>query len=163
MRHLLCFLPLLVLAACSSKPLLGPDIPEDLSSFIEGATDLEALTLDPAVQEGLGNLPEGEESFHGYRILGRTTLPKGHLRERILVQLRAGIAADPGMVAGCFNPRHALRAVQGDDWCDVLICFECFSVKVRASGERSHSTRINGSYGPGMSVRYGELGLPIAD
>lgn len=60
----------------------------------------------------------------------RVTEAFQHLRSAELAQLRAISKpyfqpSDEYMVAMCFNPRHAIRAVHRGHQFDLIICFEC--------------------------------------
>lgn len=41
------------------------------------------------------------------------------------------------MVAPCFNPRNGLTVTQGEEAWDLVICFECLSIRVYLAGERN--------------------------
>ncbi|HCO22988.1 MAG TPA: hypothetical protein DIT97_07985 [Gimesia maris] len=40
--------------------------------------------------------------------------------------LEESVAANPGIVAACFSPRHGIRVKYKDQQHDFVICFECY-------------------------------------
>jgi hypothetical protein len=75
---------------------------------------------------GEKDIPAGSD-FHGFRILGKTTL-KDETRKTIVAGLYKGIKDSDGSVAACFNPRHGIRATADGKTVDIVICFECHSL-----------------------------------
>lgn len=66
-----------------------------------------------------------KEKFHRYTVLGKTRIVDSAIKARLIRALYGGI--DEGGSAGiiCFNPRHGIRVVRGEQTVDLLICFEC--------------------------------------
>ncbi|HSI35099.1 MAG: hypothetical protein ACAI43_15995 [Phycisphaerae bacterium] len=126
---------LLPLVACLFSAQLacaGPGakpLPADVDALLTKADEIELISISP---EHLKEQPEGH--FHGWRVLGRTTV-KGGDKAAVLAALRAGISENDGMVAGCFNPRHGLRATVAGRTVDLVICFECMSMQVWEGGK----------------------------
>ncbi len=77
--------------------------------------------------------PEGDPrkkskaEFKGYPQLGKTDVPAGSDRTNLIAVLYDGIA-NGNAIAECFNPRHGIRATQGSNTVELLICFECGQV-----------------------------------
>src|SRR5690606_36458438 len=67
--------------------------------------------------------------LHGYHILGRAILDAGDSRIAV-EQLRLAVADWDGLVAGCFDPRHALRVVSGGHTYEFLLCYDCNGIAV---------------------------------
>lgn len=78
---------------------------------------------------------DADGTFHGYQVLGKTSVEDAATRLRLIDALKKGIAENDGRVAGCFNPRHRIRAVHGSKTVDVVVCFECFSAKIFVDGD----------------------------
>jgi len=76
-----------------------------------------------------------EKLFHGYTILGTTTIKDHSERTKLLRALRDGLASSSGVSAYCFKPRHGIRATLGGKTVDVVICFECLRVEVHTPAE----------------------------
>jgi hypothetical protein len=71
-----------------------------------------------------------KEKFHGYDVLGKTQINDSDVKAKLIKALESGI--DEGGSAGimCFDPRHGIRVVRGDQTVDLLICFECQRIDV---------------------------------
>ena len=61
-------------------------------------------------------------------------------RAEIVSAIYRGILQSVGRVADCFNPRHGIRASQGERTVDRGICYESLSLQIHGSGgERSQA------------------------
>src|SRR5262249_6529154 len=111
-------------------PAHGRDrLPAQVAAVLDKAEKVELLSLVPEERE-----EERKRDFHGYPVLGKTTLKKED-RQKVLNALKKGIADSDGRVATCFNPRHGIRASHGGKTVELLICFECLQVDVYAGGK----------------------------
>ncbi len=99
-------------------------IPAAYREVLEKADKLELLSLQIADPEDA----EVNEFFHGNAILGRTTLTKNQ-RQQALATLYDGTKEIPAN-AGCFIPRHGLRATHDGITVGLVICFECGKIKL---------------------------------
>ena len=66
---------------------------------------------------------EGENTFHGFQVLGSAQLSAPQAQE-----LRAAFdenAAKQGMSALCFWPHHGIHAEKNGEQIDLTICFKC--------------------------------------
>lgn len=83
--------------------------------------------LDPYPHE----VPPAEgRNFHGYNVRGEAELADSATRAEVAAALVAGMEANEGMVAACFDPRHGIRATTAAGTVDLVICFECLQVYV---------------------------------
>ena len=111
-----------------ADPPADPDIekfrklPEDVQIIFEKAEQLELFSLEPMASKE-------KNSFHGYKTLGKTVVKDADVRKKIVAAVKRGVAESDG-VAGCFHPRHGLRATHDDKTVDLVICFECLSIQV---------------------------------
>lgn len=104
-----------------------PTIPEPANSSLTSADSMVLYSLNPDFRaKGSKDKPQ----FHGWEVLGQTEIRDAATREKMTAALRQATANNPGVAAGCFNPRHGLRLVQGDKTIDLVICFECFQVQI---------------------------------
>src|SRR5262245_11919472 len=102
---LLCGVALLLAGA----PLGAKEkLPADVTGVLDKAEAIELLSLDPKPLE-----KKTKDDFHGYKVLGKTVLKTKADREKIVKALKKGIDDSKGLVAGCFNPRHGIRATVG--------------------------------------------------
>lgn len=106
-------LTLLSVTACGDRqpPMVVP-IPEQLTLF----------SLDPIGP--LASVPEGVESFQGYRVLGKLEITDPQQRQDIVMAINRGIA-EGGEQAKCFDSRHGFRTVTEKSIRDYVICFHC--------------------------------------
>ena len=120
------FLAILLLAssqlACAANQ--SNRLTADVEAMLDKADQIELISLSP---EHLQEAPK--DAFYRWRVLGRTMI-KGEDKVAALKALRSGIAANEGMVAGCFNPRHGIRVTHDGKTTDLVICFECMSIQV---------------------------------
>jgi hypothetical protein len=100
-------------------------LPEAAQAILDKADQFELLSLDP-MREG----EKGESGFHSWKVLGKTTVKDAGVRKPILTALNKGISESDGHGAKCFNPRHGIRASYEGKTVDLVICFECLSMKV---------------------------------
>ncbi|MEM7262122.1 MAG: hypothetical protein AAF488_09035, partial [Planctomycetota bacterium] len=121
-------LALVALAACtthSNSPSDSPDADapfahsgkvewsQSIRDTLEQSDTFELMALHPS-PAGMREESEVEgKKLHGYEILGATTIDATE-RRTVLEAVYQGIAASEGVVAACFNPRHGIRAVRGD-------------------------------------------------
>jgi hypothetical protein len=109
----------------------APALPAETRKLLDKADSVELLSLDPMVPE------EKKQGFHGYKVLGVLKLEKKADREKLLKALYKGIDDSDGSVAGCFIPRHGIRAKVGGKVIELVICFQCHSMNVSVDGKRS--------------------------
>lgn len=119
-------------------------LPEEAKKILEKAESLELYSLDP---DGSRRGPKPKNNFHGWKILGKTTIKKAEDRQKLLQSLERGIRANSGIVAGCFNPRHGIRATLKNETVDVVICFQCFSMQV-VQGKKTRNVLTTGLPAP---------------
>jgi hypothetical protein len=113
-----------VIVGCAGKPT-GSKIPETAAAALEKAVQFELLAIDPKHQD-----EKPKDDFHGWRILGRTTIKDANTRKKLVAALKQGAAENDGIFANCFNPRHGIRVTHEGKTIDFLICFECLQVQV---------------------------------
>lgn len=118
-RWLSCTFAVLALAGCGDSR----DVPAPAMQALENAEQYVLLSLDPTPPAA-----PGIEQFHGFGVLGQTTVADASTRKRLNDALRRGARESDGMVAACFNPRHGIRATRAGKTTDLVICFECRSV-----------------------------------
>ena len=102
----------------------GDEIPADAKTALEKATEWELYSLDPEHQKD-----PPKDGFHGWKVLGKTTVKDADTRKTLLAALDKGAKDNDGTVARCFDPRHGIRVKAGDQTIDLVICFECYQVK----------------------------------
>lgn len=111
----------------------------------------------------------GVERFRGYAIRGQRTVEDAGLRRRLSRELNLGLSQNGhwwtgSTVAMCFNPRHGIRATHEGRTVDVLICFECYQVKIFDSAKEGERLSELTSRSPAAAFNeiFEGLGLSIA-
>lgn len=117
---------MLLLAVVVVVPACGGRVPSDVRSVLNHADDFELLSLGPRSDE-----TEGKEQFHGHRVLGKVSLPRGPDRDTIRSALLKGINDSDGDAAMCFDPGHGIRATHKGKLVELVICYGCKWMKVR--------------------------------
>jgi hypothetical protein len=87
--------------------------------------------------------PRRPDRFHGFGVLGKTELREPKLQARLVAAIAEGIRANTGLMANCFNPRHGIHAVRGTQAADLVICFECSSLRIYGLMETGYLTEAH--------------------
>jgi hypothetical protein len=132
-------------------------IADSLQVMLRPNSRVILYSLDPIVYEDPA--PSGIEMFQGYRVLGRAEISDAGERDGLLKALAESARKNRGVVALCFNPRHALHIEGGSAPIDLTICFECLQV---------HPSGLNGDKGfiiseapePAFDASLNKHGLP---
>jgi hypothetical protein len=103
-------------------------LPDRAKTILDKAKSYELFSLDPRKDEEKEE--KGKDNFHGYKVLGKTTVKDAKDREKLLTALAKGIKESKGEIAKCFDPRHGIRATHDGQTVDLVICFECLQVYV---------------------------------
>jgi hypothetical protein len=93
----------------------------DPVAAVVAASEIELYSLDPS----FGG--RQEEGFHGWKILGKTTIKDAEPRKALAAAFKKGVEDNEGVVAGCFIPRHGIRVKYDGKTVDLVICFQCYS------------------------------------
>jgi hypothetical protein len=101
-----------------------------------------------------------EELFREFGVLGKTEIRNQQERALLLNSLFNGIADNSTTVASCFNPRHGISASLGDRKVDVVICFECLSMRIFSKNDKYALTTCSPASVFNRSLA--RAGLPIA-
>jgi hypothetical protein len=107
---------------------------EQADRFTLFSLDPYSLVRDPDTGEGSYSCSGGR--FHGFVVLGHTTVEDVNRRAELLHALYEGFAEvlrpRTGLprVRPCYEPRHGLRASRGKRTVDLVVCFTCSPVQV---------------------------------
>jgi hypothetical protein len=138
---------------------LGSAIPKEVLGLLEKGGRFEVLSLDPKRPD-----EKPVDDFHGYRVLGRTTIDDPATRRKLVVAFKQGVEENGGMVAGCFNPRHGIHLAHGDKTADFVICFECYSTALyESSAQSDRQILTTGSPQPVFDAILEKAGVPLAE
>ena len=121
----------------------GEKIPPDALAALQEGEKFELYSLHPAKAT-----EPPPNNFHGWEVLGSTTIEKAEVRGKLITALKKGAEASDGAVAACFNPRHGIRAVHAGKTYDLAICFECLQVAVYVDDKRQAGFLVTDSPQP---------------
>jgi hypothetical protein len=99
-------------------------LPPDAQAIFDKAELVELLSLDPDAEE-----EKPKEAFHDWKVLGKCLVKNGEERKALRAAIYKGVTENNG-AAGCFHPRHGLRAVHAGKTVEMVICYECFWMQV---------------------------------
>ncbi len=125
----------IVLAGClgcrkTEPPLVDPaaqaQIADAMQALLAPNARMTLYSLHPYLRDDSAS-PDTDR-LHGYRILGRAEITDRAEQRSLLNALADGVRKNRGVVAMCFNPRHALRIEGGFAPIDLVICFECLQI-----------------------------------
>src|SRR5262245_42768844 len=116
--------PLVLLSGCVAiAPKEADDrtnsLPPAAARLLDRADRLEVLSVDPAMRNRPQFVnpdgtpvppppPDTREDFHGYSVIGKTTVNGTVARRKVVGAVKRGIADSDGSGAACFRPRHAV-------------------------------------------------------
>jgi len=134
---LLCLLPMAVPGSLAGA--LHNNLPPDAAEALRAPEKVVLYSLEPVAPPG-----EKTNNFNGYKILGHVDLVQDQAVKAI-VELKSVVSAWDGVVAECFEPRHALRVTAGNHTYDFLLCYECHQLEVYRDGKSIASLGATGS------------------
>jgi hypothetical protein len=125
---------LLAFASCVCGREVSPNMREELEADalvfarISGGVDgVELFSLDP--RSGWDSQEKKEATaakrLQQWMVVGKAVVKDATEIARIRAAVLEGIRSSDGVVASCFNPRHALRFRNRGAEFTVIICFEC--------------------------------------
>ena len=116
-------LALLLAAALSCAEGKKNKVPDDVKAALDKADTFELYSLDPGKGEAV------KDGFHGWKVLGKTTVKDADTRKQIVAALAKGAEENDGRAAKCFEPRHGIRVIRDGKTTDLVICFACLQVR----------------------------------
>ena len=123
--------------------------------ILEQTPSMEVIALNP---QGLQN---EVEAFHGYGVLGRTTIrDAGDIKTLASAFLKG--RRQGGNAFLCFDPRHGIHVRNGDQDLDLVICFECAQGYLYFGSFDGLWYGISSSPRPSFDQVYKKAGLQIA-
>ena len=129
---------------------------ERLQRALSQPGQVELLSLDP-------NTDCLSDCWHGWQVLGQTTLTDAGFQHALAGELSQWVAApEPEYIALCFNPRHGVRwTTEGTIW-SFVVCFECGETRVYANEQAVGSLHLfDRASGPWDAILRAS-GLPLA-
>lgn len=146
-------------AAGKDAKLPEPDrdpIPAAYREVLENAETLELLSLNSNPE------PSATKLFHNNEILGRTKLGKEQRRKVLTAMSEATKKAGLGG-AGCFIPRHGLRATHKGITVGLVICFECGKIDLYYGESDQYHTLVSNTPAKLFNEILSEAKIPLPD
>ena len=139
-------------------------VPDEALPHVEALARCEAMELfsiDP--DSGYDGPVEGADRLRGCRVLGRAKVEAAADRAEVARLVAEGIAESDGSLAHCFLPRHGLRVEVGGVTHELVVCYECLTVRAWAP-EAAEFVTIPTSNGiePALTALFERHGLKIA-
>lgn len=136
-------------------------LPRETRRVLDEGEPFILLSLDPML-DLFARMPtsRSNELFHNFPVLGKTEIKSRKERVELMRALYKGIRDSHGLVAACFHPRHGIRSTLDGQTVDLLICFECASIQVKAKNAKGVLT--SGSPQPTFDRALDRAGLPKA-
>jgi hypothetical protein len=135
-------------------------IPDRAREILEKATQFELLSIG---HRGYGSSTKNpQEDFHGWRVIGRTTIKDPNARKRLVAALEKGVEENKGDSMKCFDPRHGVRVALDGATADFVICFRCFQVLVYVAGEKEQRFLITDSPAAIFNQTLQQANIPLA-
>lgn len=131
---------------------------EDEEAEAAGEVAEEAAPGDPSA----GTKPAALDKFHGWRVLGQTTIDDKAVQKKLNGALDTGRRESDGSIASCFWPRHGIRVRHGGKEYDLVICFECAQVEVYEGGQRGGDWLTSHSPQAVLDEVLRSAGVPLA-
>jgi hypothetical protein len=155
-----CHIVALWFVAAVALPAWSQDKPaaKNFKSVFEKADAIVVYSLDPSFDN---KEPDESKGFHGWKILGSTTVKDAKARAKIVAAVAKGLNDSDGTAAKCFNPRHGLRAMVEGKPVDVVICFECLQMQFFA-GDAPKTETTTQSPEKALDEALTAAGVPLA-
>ena len=127
-------------------------IPTEAKRILENASGMILMSLDPTLRSP-NIMARATESlsyrhFRGWRLLGQTNINDPVTRRKVSVSVERSVRDFDGLIAACFNPRHALRVTSGTQTYDFIICYECHSMEIYSGDHELPGVALTGSSEP---------------
>ncbi len=124
-----------VLVAC------GPSnrLPDDAADALREAQSGVLYSLEPWTE------PEASgPKLEGFAVLGKTELTANAFLSAVN-EFETVVERSDGIVAACFDPRHALEVTSGGHRYRLLLCYACHQMAVFRDGKRIAMLSASGS------------------
>jgi len=138
----------------------GSELSQEYRDILFQAQSLELVATNPAwpTKESRAD----PETLHGYTVRGRAVVESRETRLELLQALAKGARENNGMVAACFDPRHAIVAEFEGRTCELIICFECLTFQVWNGSDKVETVDLSQTPRNTFDRIYSQAGLSIA-
>ncbi|HTF89318.1 MAG TPA: hypothetical protein VK843_12980 [Planctomycetota bacterium] len=140
-------------------------LPAEVETLLREASTMELISIDPNELPPDAAAP-AQETFHGYKVLGRAPLADAGQRKTLAELVLQGIRESDGRQEKCFEPRHGIRVEQDARVLELVICYECLSIKafgnVFGAGHGAETVLTSRAVEPAVTSAFNKVGLTIA-
>ncbi|HMS15358.1 MAG TPA: hypothetical protein PKA37_00860 [Planctomycetota bacterium] len=134
---------------------------EHAERILRKAEQFSILALVPP-RGPIAEVAPDRSSFHGYEILGEVRVRKPDLQATVMDVLTQGMRSSDGRIAGCFLPRHGIRAFHQGRFIDLVICYECLHMRVYPGAYGPHEVVLTTDVSRKMNTLFEGEGLQVA-
>ncbi|MGH8519744.1 MAG: hypothetical protein ACREUE_20010 [Panacagrimonas sp.] len=138
---------------------MAGELPAPLQAALEKGGEFHLFSIRPARVEKT----EGALHFHGWEVIGRTSIRDEEKRKKLVGAFKTGIEENQGIGAACFRPRHGIRITEQGKVTDFIICFECFQVQVMVDGLPQKAVLVTRTPEPAFNEALKQAKLPLSD
>jgi hypothetical protein len=129
-----CLCLLLAPLACLADARDENALPVEVLAALRSPDSMELYSLEPDTWRHQTGAPPTQGELHGFAILGHAEL-SGLDRRIASDAFEASVAAWDGMLAACFEPRHALRVAHAGHVYDLMLCYACQQMEIHRDGK----------------------------
>ena len=134
--------------------------PTKEKGFLKNVKTLELYSISPKFADRPKNKKDG---FHGWKILGKTTIKDAGQRRKVTDAILKGIK-EGGAPAKCFIPRHGIRTKWKGKTVDLVICFQCSQIYIYHEGVvKADWKTTSKSPQPVLNKILKDAGIPLAN
>lgn len=105
-------------------------------TFLKNAERITLHSIDPLISQEKNKT---DKLFHDYKIIGSLDIADTSVIKSIWKDLQDRIySGNDNLYTMCFDPRHGIRAYQGETFKDYLICFHCHHLYLYDTADGKH-------------------------
>jgi hypothetical protein len=112
-------------AGCGTSQPAQPSI-----AGLESPDQLTVYSLDPSTSKS----DKAAETLGKWRVLGKVEVHDPQERQEIAAAIQDAVAHPDGTQNKCFDPRHAVVAVEKGATLEIIICFSCRNYSLNGKG-----------------------------
>lgn len=98
------------------------------------------FSIDPQATDLTFKIPR----FEDFIVLKSAEVTSREDQSRVMDVIMRGVEISDGSLAMCFNPRHGVRVVKGEEVYDFVVCFECGRVDIYCDRVRIATVTLEG-------------------
>jgi hypothetical protein len=141
---------------------LQEELGTETRQVLDSNQKLTLYSLDPDSMHTDPQELKKKPDFHGYLILGKTSITDAKTQSDLLAAFYDGIGSSSRKeMAFCFEPRHGIRAVGNNKSIDLVICFHCKQLEIYEN-QGKRTIPVTDSPRPVFDRILSQAGIPLA-